>query len=353
MGKIARSEFGVLPSGDKVSLFNFRNSSGLEASITDYGGRVVTLKTPDRSGKLDDIVLGFDTLDGYMGHNPYFGALVGRYANRISNAAFTLDGETFHLARNNGPNSLHGGTKGFDKVFWIARELDGGDHPLLELRYLSADGEDGYPGNLEVRVTYELTENNDLRIEYHAKTDKRTVLNLTNHSYFDLSGQGKGNVLNHLVTLNADFFTPVNEHLIPTGELQSVAATPFDFRKETRIGERIDEPHQQLKLGAGYDHNFVLNRTQQSLSFAARAIDPQSGRTLEVHTTQPGVQFYTGNHLDGSVKGKGGNVYGFRSGFCFETQHFPDSPNQPNFPSTELSPGEEFHSTTVFRFSVS
>ena len=353
MPKLARSEFGVLPSGEKVSLFTFRNASGLEVSITDYGGRIVTLKTADRGGKVDDIVLGFDTLDGYLGHNPYFGAIVGRYANRISNAAFTLDGTTFHLARNNGPNSLHGGTKGFDKVFWIGRELASGGHPQLELRYLSADGEDGYPGNLEVRVTYTLTEDNELRIDYHARTDKRTVLNLTNHSYFDLSGQGKGNVLNHVVTLNADFFTPVNEHLIPTGELQSVAGTPLDFREGMPVGKHIDDSHPQLKLALGYDHNFVLNRAQQSLSFAARASDPQSGRTLEVHTTEPGIQFYTGNHLDESVKGKGGNIYGFRSGFCFETQHFPDSPNQPNFPSTELSPDEEFHSTTIFRFSVS
>ncbi len=352
MSKLSRSVFGVLPSGEEISLFTFRNASRMETSVINYGGRVVTLKVPDRAGQIEDVVLGFDDLDGYVRKNPYFGALIGRYANRISNATFSLAGKSFTLARNDGSNSLHGGTKGFDKVVWSARELSGGENPVLELTYLSADGEDGYPGNLEVRVTYELTEANELRLEYHAKTDQKTVLNLTNHSYFDLSGQGKGNVLGHVVTVNADRFTPIDQNLAPTGEVRSVEGTPFDFRRPTRAGERIDEKNEQLKLAIGYDHNFFLNRGEEGLSFAARAVEPQSGRILEVYTTQPGIQFYTGNHLDGSVKGKGGVVYGFRSGFCFETQHFPDSPNHPNFPTTELDPGEEFRATTLFRLAT-
>lgn len=352
MSNLTKRPFGSLPSGEQIHLYTFTNSNGVEVSITNFGGRVVNLLIPDRNGELEDVALGFDNLDGYLEKNPYFGALVGRCANRIANARFTLDGHTYQLAANDGPNSLHGGTKGFDKVVWTPSEVSIQGDPALQLEYLSVDGEDGYPGNLDVRVTYRLTEGNELHIDYQAMTDKKTVLNLTNHSYFDLSGQGKGNVLDHVVTINADRFTPVDHKLIPTGELKSVAGTPFDFRRPVRVGERIDEKNEQLKLGIGYDHNFVLNRDGDGLVLAARATEPKSGRVLEVLTTQPGIQFYTGNHLTGSVRGKGGVLYGFRTGFCLETQHFPDSPNQKAFPSTELSPGEEFRQSTVFRFAV-
>jgi aldose 1-epimerase len=353
MTEIAKKRWGALPSGEALDLYTFRNANGIEASITNYGGRLVTLKTPDRDGRFADIVLGFDDPDEYLKKNPYFGALVGRYANRIANAEFTLDGTTYKLARNNGENSLHGGLKGFDKIAWKGEQISTPDGPALMLEYVSADGEEGYPGTLTATATYTLTDDNDLRIDYAATTDKKTVLNLTNHSYFDLAGQGSGDILDHIVTIAADHFTPVNAHLIPTGELRSVMGTPFDFTRPTRIGDRIDQDNEQLKLGAGYDHNFVLKASGRDPSFAARAHHPDSGRTLEVLTTQPGVQFYTGNHLADSLsKGKGGVIYGFRSGFCLETQHFPDSPNQPNFPSTELKPGEQYQQTTIFRFSI-
>jgi aldose 1-epimerase len=278
--------------------------------------------------------------------------LVGRYANRIANAEFTLEGKTYQLARNNGSNSLHGGLKGFDKVAWNAQQSTAAHGPALQLEYISADGEEGYPGQLTTTVTYTLTDEDELRIDYTATTDKATVLNLTNHSYFDLAGQRAGNIVDHIVTIAADRFTPVNANLIPTGELRSVKGTPFDFTQPMRAGERIDQDDEQLKYGKGYDHNYVLNGGA-ALAFAARAHHPGSGRTLEVFTTQPGIQFYTGNHLAESlVRGKGGVVYGFRSGFCFETQHFPDSPNQPDFPSTKLNPGERFEQTTAFRFSA-
>ncbi len=352
MNAITKTHWGSLPSGEEIHLYTLRNSNGLEAAITNYGGRVVTLKTPDRDGNFEDIVLGFDDLEGYLGNNPYFGALLGRYGNRIANGEFTLHGRTYKLARNNGQNSLHGGLKGFDKVAWSAREISRPDAPGLELNYLSKDGEEGYPGNLTVKVTYTLADSNELRIDYDATTDKDTVLNLSNHSYFDLRGQRAGKILEHRVMINADRFTPVNANLIPTGELKSVEGTPFDFRKSSAIGARIDEPDEQLGYGEGYDHNFVLNRTGAGPSLAARVSDPGSGRVLEVLTTQPGVQFYTGNHLDGTIRGKAGTVYGPRFGFCLETQHFPDSPNQPNFPSTELKPGQRYQETTIFRFSV-
>jgi aldose 1-epimerase len=347
-----KETWGTLPSGEQIELYTLRNSKGMEATITNYGGHLVTLKTPDRDGKFEDVVLGFDSLDGYLQKNPFFGALVGRYANRIANGRFTLDGKEYKLARNNGENALHGGLKGFDKVAWNAREIKTSEGPALELKYVSKGGEEGYPGTLSATVVYTLTDDDELKIDYSATTDKNTIINLTNHSYFDLTGQLAGNILKHRIMINADRFTPVNANLIPTGELKSVEGTPFDFRKPHEIGERINEKNQQLQYGAGYDHNFVLNRSGDGLSLAARVEDPKSGRVLEVLTTQPGVQFYTGNHLDGSVKGKGGTVYGFRSGFCLETQHFPDSPNQPKFPSTELKPGQRYHEITVFRFSV-
>ena len=352
MSNLTKQAFGNLPSGEPVSLYTLTNANGIEASITDFGGRIVKLLVPDRQGELEDVALGFDGLDGYLEKNPYFGALVGRYANRIAGAKFVLGGKPYTLAANNGTNALHGGIHGFDKVLWKSAEIVDDGAPALELKYHSADGEEGYPGNLDVRVIYQLTEGNELKVEYFATVDRKTVLNLTNHSYFDLAGQGRGNVLDHVVTIHADRFTPVDEKLIPTGELRSVEGTPFDFRRPVRVGERIDQKEEQLKLGLGYDHNFVINRTGSGLELAARAVEPNSGRVLEVLTTQPGVQFYTGNHLDGSVRGKGGVVYGFRSGFCLETQHFPDSPNQPSFPSTELDPGQEFRSSTVFRFGL-
>jgi aldose 1-epimerase len=344
------ADFGKTPEGVPVQIYTLTNKHGLEARITNYGGIVVSLRTPDRHGEMADVVLGFDSLEGYLtSPSPYFGALIGRYGNRIAHARFALNGVEHKLAANNGENSLHGGARGFNKVVWTPRELsDGG----LDLTYLSKDGEEGYPGNLRVTVTYHLTDSNALQIEYAASTDKDTVLNLTNHSYFNLKGEGAGDILGHSVTLNADRYTPVDGGLIPLGELRAVNGTPFDFRKSTPIGARIEQNDEQLKLGKGYDHNWVLNKSGNSLSLAARVEEPSSGRVLEVHTTEPGVQFYTGNFLDGSVKGKGGKVYGHRSGFCLETQHFPDSPNQSQFPSTVLRPGQRFNSTTVYRFSA-
>ena len=345
-----RADFGKTREGVAVSIYTLTNRNGIEARITNYGGIVVGLKTPDRNGRMADIVLGFDNVDGYQANpGPFFGALIGRYANRIAHARFSLDGKAYNLEKNDGQNTLHGGSHGFDKQVWTAKELpDGG----LELTYHSKDGEEGYPGSLTAVVTYHLTDANELRIDYKATTDKDTVINLTNHSYFNLKGAGSGDILGHLVTLQADRFTPVDAGLIPTGELRSVAGTPFDFRTPTAVGARINQSDEQLKLGHGYDHNWVINRTGAGLVLAARVEEPTSGRVLEVRTTQPGIQFYTGNFLDGSIHGKGGAAYGQRNGLCLETQHFPDSPNQPKFPSAELKPGQEYQSTTVFRFST-
>ncbi len=342
-------EFGKLPSGETVELYSLKNAKGVEADISTYGGVVVSLKVPDRSGALGDIVLGFDDFNGYLMPPPYFGALIGRYGNRIGHAQFTLDGVTYHLAKNDGDNSLHGGKRGFDKVLWTARPLG---PQSLGLTYLSKDGEEGYPGNLSVTVVYTLTDNNELKIDYTATTDKDTVLNLTNHSYFNLAGQGQGDVLAHQITINASRFTPVDKGLIPTGELRAVAGTPFDFRQPHAIGERIGASDEQIVLGGGYDHNFVLDRAGEGLSPAARVTEATSGRVMEVLTTEPAIQFYTGNFLDGAIRGKGGKVYGRRSALCLETQHYPDSPNHPDFPTTELKPGAPYRSTTVFRFST-
>ena len=346
--KIGQSDFGKTRDGAPVRIYTLTNKNGVEARIINYGGIVVSLKTPDRNGAMADVVLGFDSLDGYLDNpGPHFGALVGRYANRIGHARFTLNGVEYKLAQNNGENSLHGGTRGFDKVVWTPRELpDGG----LELTYASKDGEEGYPGNLKVTATYHLTDAKELRIDYAAATDKDTVVNLTNHSYFNLKGAGAGDILGHLMTLNADRYTPVDAGLIPTGELRDVTGTPFDFRKPTAIGARIGQNDEQLKLGKGYDHNWVLNKRGNALSLAARVEETSSGRVLEVLTTEPGIQFYTGNFLDGTIKGKGGKTYAQRFGFCLETQHFPDSPNKPKFPTTVLKSGAQFHSTTVYRF---
>lgn len=340
--------FGETPSGEKVDLYTLSNRKGMEVAISTYGGVVVSLKVPDRTGAPGDVVLGFDDFKGYLLPPPYFGAIVGRYANRIANGKFTLDGVEYRLARNNGENSLHGGTRGFDKGVWTARRSDGHS---LELAYLSRDGEEGYPGNLATTVTYTVTGDNELRIDYSATTDKDTVLNLTNHSYFNLAGQGEGDVLGHDVWIDADRFTPVDKNQIPTGELRGVEGTPLDFRHPHAIGERIDTDDPQLKLGGGYDQNFVLNRAGTSLQLAARVTEPKTGRVLEVSTTEPGLQFYTSNTL-GPIAGKGGKVYGPRSAFCMETQHFPDSPNKPDFPSAVLKPGGHYMTTTVYRFST-
>jgi aldose 1-epimerase len=352
MSGISNRRWGSLPSGEPIDLFTLRNARGVEASITNYGGRLVELKVPDRAGHSEDIVLGFDSLDGYLGPNPYFGALVGRFANRIANGQFELGGQTYTLLKNNGSNALHGGAKGFDKVAWKAAVVTSNGGPALELRYLSTDGEEGYPGNLDVVVTYSLSEDNVLRIDYAATTDRDTVLNLTNHSYFNLAGHAHGNILDQRVTLNASRFTPVGSNLIPTGDLHSVEGTPFDFRQAAPIGARIDANDEQIQFGKGYDHNFVLNRSDSGLSAAARVHDPHSGRIMDVLTTQPGMQFYTGNHIHGEIQGKGGAVYGARGGYCCETQRFPDAPNQPTFPTAALKAGDRYREATAFRFSV-
>jgi aldose 1-epimerase len=347
-----KDPFGKLPNGDPVDLYTMTNANGVSVSITTYGGRVVALKTPDKKGTAGDIVLGFDSLDGYLGDNPYFGALIGRYGNRIGKAQFTLDGKVYKLFVNDGPNSLHGGKVGFDKVLWTSLDKSTADVPAVELRYTSKDGEEGYPGELASIVTYSLTPQNELKIEYKATTDKPTVLNLTNHTYWNLAGAGVGDILGHALTIVASKFTPVDKTLIPTGELKSLDGSPFDFRTATAIGARIDNNDQQLKFGKGYDHNYVLDSTGGSLARCVLVHEPNSGRTMEVLTTQPGVQFYTGNFLDGKIKGKGGKVYPFRGALCLETQHFPDSPNKPTFPTTVLKPGEEYKYTTVYKFSA-
>ena len=345
---IQKADFGKTADGTSVSLYTLTNAKGMEAKIATYGGAIVSLKTPDRTGKMGDVVLGYDNLAGYTGGKAFFGALVGRYANRIAKGQFSIDGKTYNVPKNDGANALHGGIHGFDKHVWTGRELPGG---ALELKYVSKDGEEGYPGTLSVTVTYTLTDDNRLRIRYQASTDKPTVLNLSNHSYFNLKGDG--DILGHLVTLNADRYTPVDAGLIPTGELRPVEGTPFDFRRARTPGERIGQADEQLKIGKGYDHNWILNRTGTGLSLAARVEENGvSGRIMEIYTDQPAVQFYTSNFLDGTEKGKGGKVYGLRSGFCFETQHYPDSPNHPAFPSTVLRPGEKYDTTTEFRFSA-
>jgi aldose 1-epimerase len=349
---ITSQPFGKTSGGEQVTVYTLTNAKGVEARILDLGGRIQSLKVPDRKGTLGDVVLGFETVDGYLSGNPYFGAIVGRYGNRIAKGHFTLDGKEYTLPINNGANALHGGIKGFDKQVWKAKPSEAKDGPTLTLTYVSKDGEEGYPGTLTATVTYTLTNTNELRIHYLATTDKPTVLNLTNHSYFNLKGQGNGDILGHVLTLNADGFTPVDSGLIPTGEIRTVGGTPFDFRKPMKIGDRIDAADEQIKFGGGYDHNFVLNGKAGTLRQAARVSDPETGRVMEVLTTEPGVQFYTGNFLDGTLTGKGGKVYQKRYGFCLETQHYPDSPNKPNFPSTVLKPGAKYDTTTVFRFST-
>ncbi len=351
--KIDKQPFGSTPDGTHVFVYTLKNASGMEVKITNYGGTVVSIKVPDRHQKFTDVVLGFESVEGYTAktNTSYFGALIGRYGNRLAGGAFKLDGKSYQVPKNDGPNSLHGGAIGFNKRIWEAKEVTSAEGLALELHYLSPDGEQGFPGNFNVTVRYTLDAKNGLHIDYSASTDKDTVLNLTNHSYFNLLGAGSKSVLTHKLLLNADHYTPVNSTLIPTGVIAPVAGTPFDFRKSTEIGSRIAQENEQLKLGKGYDHNFVLNRGGDLSAVAAKVEEPSTGRVLEVFTDQPGLQFYTGNFLDGTNKGIGG-PYVFRSALCMETQHFPDSPNQPGFPSAVLKAGQKFHSTTIYRFNV-
>ncbi|MGA2177705.1 MAG: aldose epimerase family protein [Verrucomicrobiota bacterium] len=347
---IDKQPFGTGPNGEAVDIFTLHNNKGAEARIMTYGGIVVSLKMPDKNGHFDDVVLGCDNLEPYLNKTPYFGALIGRYGNRIGGAKFTLDGTICTLDANDGPNMLHGGFKGFDKRVWTARSHKSADGPQLVLSYLSKDGEEGFPGNLNVTATYTLMNDNSLRLEFHAVTDKDTVVNLTHHSYFNLAGQG--DILGHVVMIPADRFTPVDATLIPTGELRPVENTPFDFRVPTAIGARIGQEDEQLKFGKGYDHNWVVNKKAGYLSLMARVSEPSSGRVMEVWSTEPGLQFYSGNFLDGTITGKGGSVYAHRSAFCMEPQHFPDSPNKPEFPTVELKPGEVFDNIIIYHFSV-
>jgi len=343
--------FGKTLQGEQVDLYTLTNSNGLKAKITNYGGIVVSLEVPDRDGKMADIVLGYDNVGAYIKTSPYFGALVGRYGNRIGKGQFTLDGKIYTLAKNDGENHLHGGIKGFDKVVWQAEPVKKRRAVGVKLNYLSRDGEEGYPGNLNCTVTYWLTNSNELRIEYLATTDKATPVNLTHHSYFNLTGCER-DILEHELMLNADRFTPVDKGLIPTGELHPVEGTVMDFTEPTAIGLRINSEYEQIKFGGGYDHNWVLNKNGNKLAPAASVYEPTTGRVMEIFTTEPGIQFYSGNFLDGTITGKSGVVYKHRFGFCLETQHFPDSPNKPEFPSTILRPGRKYTHTTVHRFST-
>ncbi len=349
---VKKQLYGKMPDGTPVDLYLLTNANGMEARLITYGGAVVSLTAPDRHGALADVVLGMDTLDGYRTQTAFFGALIGRYGNRIDGAKFTLEGKTYHLPANDGPNTLHGGPLGFDKRVWQAREVASAEGPAVEFAYVSKDGEEGFPGTLTAKVVYTLTNKNELKIDYTATTDKPTVVNLTNHSYFNLKGAGEGDVLGHDVTIYASRFTPVDATLIPTGELRAVKGTPFDFSKSTAIGARIESDDQQIKIAGGYDHNWVLDKTGAGLSKAAEVYEPKTGRVLEVWTTEPAMQFYTGNFLDGTIHGRGGKVYPRRGAFCMETQHYPDSPNHPAFPSTELKPGATYHTTTIYSFSA-
>jgi aldose 1-epimerase len=352
MNQIESRPFGDLTDGRTVQLYTLTNANGMKVSITNYGGIITEVIVPDKKGNMGDVVLGYDNLSGYLEVTPYFGALIGRYGNRIARGKFMLNNQEYPLATNNGPNHLHGGVQGFDKLLWTAKEIESGDNVGLELSYVSKDGEEGYPGTLTVKVNYILTNQNEIRFEYEATTDKPTICNLTNHSYFNLKDAGKTPILGHILMIDADKMTPVNETLIPTGELTPVQDTPFDFRNPKVIGRRINEDTEQIKFGQGYDHNFVLNGTTGELRKVAVLSESESGRVLEVFTEEPGVQFYSGNFLDGTITGKNGTVYAYRHGLCLETQHFPDSPNKPDFPTTTLNPGEVYKTTTVYKFLV-
>lgn len=343
--------YGVMEDGRSVELFTLSNGN-MTVKITNYGAIITHILVPDRQGQKGDVVLGFDSLAHYLAGNPYFGCIVGRYGNRIANARFKLSGKIYPLAANNGPNHLHGGKIGFDQVLWDAKPVKSKDAVAVEMSYLSPDGDEGYPGNLKMTVTYALTVNNEVRLDYQATTDKKTVVNLTNHTYFNLKDGGRSPILDHVLQIDAGAYTPVNAGLIPTGELAPVDNTPFDFRTPKSISERIEADHEQIRFGGGYDQNWVLAGEAGTLRKVVRVTEAESGRIMDVMTTEPGVQFYTGNFLDGSRTGKNGIVYHKRHGLCLETQHYPDSPNQPDFPSTELNPGETYHTTTVYRFST-
>jgi len=358
-GKTAKTELSITkePYGDvngqKVDLYTMTNVNGYEMKVTTYGGIITMFKTPDKNDKYSDIVLGYNSVDGYVKINPYFGAIIGRYGNRIAKGKFSLDGQEYTLAINNAPNNLHGGNKGFDKVIWEAKPLTTDNAVSLEMRYLSKDGEEGFPGNLEATVVYTLTNDNTLEIQYTATTDKPTIVNLTNHTYWNFAGEGSGDILGHQLMINADSITPVDSTLIPDGTFMAVKDTPFDFTTPHTIGSRINVDNEQLKFGMGYDHNWVLNRENVSDTvLAATVYEANSGRYMEIYTTEPGIQFYSGNFLDGSIKGKSGSAYNFRNGFCLETQHYPDSPNKLNFPSVVLRPGEIYSTKTIHKFSV-
>ncbi len=353
-GTIEKQPYDTTTDGQGVEEFILTQASGIEVRVITYGGIITSIRVPDREGRMENVVLGYTRLEDYERRNMYFGSLIGRYGNRIANARFTLDGKAYPLAANDGPNALHGGAKGFDKQVWTAEEVRDGDNVGVKLTYLSPDGEEGYPGNLPVTVVYTLTSSDALRIDYHATTDAPTVVNFTNHSYFNLAGNGAGYIHNHVLTIAADYYTPVDANLIPTGELTSVTDSPFDFRAPRRLGQDLRSAHPQMVLGRGYDHNFVLNRgdNPRTLQQAARLQEPDSGRVMEVLTTEPGIQLYTGNFLDGTLVGSSGGTYRQGDGLCLETQHFPDSPNQPDFPSTVLRPGETYESTTVFSFTT-
>lgn len=352
----ASTGFGTLPGGGEVTKYTLKNSNGMEADVINYGGIMTRLVVPDRNGRTADVLLGFDNLDDYRTKSPYFGAIVGRYGNRIANGKFSLNGKTYKLAKNNDPGgipcSLHGGTKGFDKRMWRATPVAKAGRQGVRLDYTSQDGEEGYPGTLHATVHYWLTDNNVLRIEYSVSSDKDTVANLTNHNYYNLGGEGSGTINQHLLTIEGDRFTPVDKGLIPTGKLQPVTGTPFDFTSPHAIGERVNARDTQLKYGGGYDHNWVLDNQTGRLAKAGEVADPGSGRVMEVWTTEPGLQFYGGNFLDGTLTGKSGRKYPCRSGLCLETQHFPDSPNQPDFPSTTLKAGTIYQSVTEYRFKT-
>ncbi|MCG6987123.1 MAG: galactose mutarotase [Gemmatimonadetes bacterium] len=353
---VTQAPFGTTPDSQAVEIYTLTNPHGIQVRAMTYGGVIVSLKTPDRTGELGDIVLGYDDLAHYVADSPYFGAIIGRYANRIAKGRFTLDGKTYQLPVNDGPNSLHGGTKGFDKRVWDAHSVQTDSTVGVVFHRVSPDGEEGYPGTLDVTVTYTLKDDDELVIDYRATTDEDTPVNLTQHSYFNLDGAGNGDVLGQELMVNADSYTPIDSTFIPTGQIAPVAGTPFDFRTLTAIGARIDDDNQQLKWAGGYDHNFVLNRPDSlpadALVHAVHAVDPKSGRTLDVYTTEPGIQIYTGNFLDGTITGKDGKVYVHRGAFTVETQHYPDSPNEPSFPSTILHPGQTYQSRTVWKFGV-
>ena len=349
---VTRALFGRLPGGQGVEVYNLTNARGTQVKAITYGAIIQAIRVADRAGRMADVTLGYDSLQGYLASSPYFGAVVGRYANRIARGRFTLGGRSYRLATNNGLNHLHGGMKGFDKAVWFGASIQHGDTVGVSFAHTSPDGDEGYPGRVRVHVTYTLTPSNELIVEYRATTDQPTPVNLSQHTYFNLAGEGDGDILGHVLTIYADRYTPVDSRLIPTGELASVGDTPFDFRTPTPIGARIGQPNPQLKNGRGYDHNFVLSRSGPGLAHAAHVLEPNTGRTLDIFTTEPGLQFYSGNFLDGTITGKAGQVYQNRTGFCLETQHFPDSPNHPSFPSTILRPGKEYRSRTVFAFGA-